>query len=116
MLGLGAAIDYQTAIGKSKIEVHNLALGKYLFEALKKVPRVRVVSAAPGPLASPLLTYRLPDDVPSAALHTRLLEKHHIEVKVVPANWFNGQRISTHLFNTEQDVDALVRALRAELG
>ena len=37
-------------------------------------------------------------------------------VKVVPGNWFNGQRISTHLFNTEADVDALLEALAAELG
>ena len=37
-------------------------------------------------------------------------------MKVVPGNWFNGQRISTHLFNTEQDVDALVTALRKELA
>jgi selenocysteine lyase/cysteine desulfurase len=116
VIGLGAAIDYQSAIGKAKIEAHNLALGRRLFDALASVPKLRVVSAAPGPLATPLLTYRLPDDVPSAAFHQLLREKHHIEVKVVPANWFNGQRISTHLFNTEQDVDALVAALRAELG
>lgn len=43
-------------------------------------------------------------------------EKHRIELKVVPKNWMNGIRVSTHLFNTEQDVDALVAALRTELA
>ena len=115
VLGFGAAIDYMSAIGIARIEAHNLALRNRLFEALRSVPKLRVVSAGPGPLASPLLTFALPDDVQSGALHSVLLEKHHIEVKVVPANWFNGNRISTHLFNTERDVDELLAALRAEL-
>ena len=115
VLGFGAAIDYMSAIGIARIEAHNLALRNRLFEALRSVPKLRVVSAGPGPLASPMLTFALPDDVRSGALHSVLLEKHHIEVKVVPANWFNGNRISTHLFNTERDVDELLAALRAEL-
>jgi len=39
-----------------------------------------------------------------------------LQLKVVPKNWLNGNRVSIHLFNTEQDVDALVAALRAELA
>ena len=115
VLGLGAAIDYVAAIGITRIEQHNLALGQRLYAALQAVPKLQVVSAAPDPLASPNLTYRLPDAIDSNTLHVRLREKHHIQVKVVPANWFNGQRISTHLFNSEQDVDKLVAALKQEL-
>ena len=116
ILGLGAAIDYVSAIGLDRIESHNLALRKRLHAALQNVSRVRVVSAPSGPLASALLSYMLPDDVKSGALHERLRDKHKIEVKVVPGNWFNGNRISTHLFNSEHDVDALVAALELELG
>ena len=116
VLGLAAAIDYHDAIGTATIETHNLDLRNRLFEALQAVPTLRVVSAAPGPLASPLLTYSLPDAINADALHQRLREKHKVVVKVVPTNWFNGQRISTHLFNTERDVDALVKALRVELA
>ncbi len=35
---------------------------------------------------------------------------------MVPANWFDGNRISTHLFNTDDDVDALVKAPKTELA
>ncbi len=114
--GLAAAIAYHEAIGTAKIEAHNLALGRYLWDALVQVPKVRVVSAAPGPLASPLLTYELPRDVHAGDLQQRLLLKHRVLVKVVPTNFLIGHRISTHLFNTERDVDALIAALRAELG
>jgi selenocysteine lyase/cysteine desulfurase len=116
VLGLGAAVDYITAIGITRIESHDLALRNRLFAALATVPKLRVVSAAPGALASPLLTFSLPESVKSGALHDRLRQKHNIEVKVVPENWFNGNRISTHLFNTEREVDALVAALKEELA
>jgi selenocysteine lyase/cysteine desulfurase len=116
VIGMGAAIDYVSAIGLARIDAHNLALRNRLYAALHDVPRLRVVSAPPGPLASALLSYRLPDDVDSHAFQQRMRERRNIELKVVPRNWFNGNRVSTHLFNSEQDVDALVAALGAELS
>jgi selenocysteine lyase/cysteine desulfurase len=114
--GLGAAIDYVNALGIARIEAHDLALHRYAFEALSRVGQIRVVSPAAGPLASPLLTYILPDHVDTTALLLRMLRTHHVEVKGVPPEWLHGHRISTHLFNSEQDVDRLVAALHAELG
>jgi len=116
VLGMGAAIEYITAIGTSEINRHNLALRDRLYSALRNVPRLRVVSAPPGPLTSALLTFWLPDDYESGAFRARIREKHNIQLKVVPKNWFNGIRVSTHLFNSEQEVDALVAALRIELA
>ncbi len=116
VLGLGATFDYQLAIGKARIEAYNLALRDRLYEALKRVPKIRVVSAAPGPLTTPLLTYELPASINSGTFRQRLIDKYHIEVKAVPANFMNGHRISTHLFNTERDVEALVSALYTELA
>ena len=115
VLGLGAAIAYVSAIGIGKIEAHNLGLGARLYEALREIPKLRVVSAAPGPLASPLLTCELPADIKSDAFHQRMRDTYRIELKRVPANWLNGIRVSTHLFNTEQDVAELVAALKREL-
>lgn len=116
VLGLGAAIDYLSAIGKTRIEAYNLALRNRLYEALAPVPRLRVVSPPPGQLASPLLTFALPEGITTTAMYQRLLDKHHVVVKMVPAQWLNGNRISTHLFNTEGDVDILVAALKTELA
>lgn len=114
--GLGAALDYLTHIGIDAIERHNLALRAHLVDGLRTLPRLRVASVPGGPMASPLTTYVLPDAIPSHALYERLLTRHHVVVKVVPGQWLNGHRISTHLFNTTQDVDALLTALRTELA
>jgi selenocysteine lyase/cysteine desulfurase len=113
---MGAAFDYVSAIGLNRIEAHNLALRNRLYAALQGVPTLQVVSAPPGALASALLTYRLPDDIDSRGFQQMMREKHNIELKVVPKNWFNGNRVSTHLFNSEQDVDQLVAALKIELA
>ena len=116
VIGLGAALDYANTRGIAAIESHNLSLRARLDTALASVPKLEIVSAREPTLASPLLSYRLPDSVKALDLYQRLADKRHVIVKVVPTNWFNGQRISTHLFNTEADVDALVAALRAELA
>jgi selenocysteine lyase/cysteine desulfurase len=116
VLGLGAAIDYMSAIGISKVESHNLALRNRLYSALGSVPKLRVVSAAPGALASPLLTFALPPEIKSEAFQQLMRDRHNTELKVVPSNWLNGIRVSTHLFNTEQQVDALAATLKAELS
>jgi selenocysteine lyase/cysteine desulfurase len=116
VIALGTALDYHAVIGASRIEDYNLALRNHLFDRLTRVPRLRVVTAGPGPMASPMLAYELPPAIAARDLHLRLRDRYHVEVKVVPSHWFNGHRISTHLFNTAADVDALVSALMAELG
>jgi selenocysteine lyase/cysteine desulfurase len=116
VLGLGAAIDYVSTIGMTRIEAHNMSLRNRLHTALREFPHLRVVSAAPGPLASPLLTVALPERITSKALYQQLMDKHQVMVKIVPGQWLNGNRISTHLFNTDRDVDALVTALKTELA
>ena len=116
VLGLGASIDYLLAVGKARIEAHNMTLRQRVFDGLRGVPRLRVVSADRGAQASPLVTYELPPEVTGGAMQRALLAKHQVMVKTVPANFMNGNRISTHLFNSEQDVDRLLTALREELA
>ena len=116
VLGVGAAITYVSNIGIAAIEAHNLGLRNRLFAGLRDVPRMRVVSAPAGPLASPLLTWELPADMKSDEFYKRIRDRYGIELKVVPKNWLNGNRASTHLFNTEKDVDALIAALKRELA
>ncbi|HEY1811619.1 MAG TPA: aminotransferase class V-fold PLP-dependent enzyme [Kofleriaceae bacterium] len=115
VLGLGAAIDYVTALGIARVEAHNLALHRYTYDALAKLSPLHLLSVPDGPLASPLLTYTVPAGVDAWALSDRLHDVHRVEVKGVPREWLNGNRISTHAFNDERDIDRLVAGLRAEL-
>lgn len=115
VIGLGAAIDYGRAIGIGKVETHNLGLRNRLYEMLGRVPQIRVVSPAPGPEASPLLTLQLPDGANSHEFIGRMLEKHQVALKALPM-LPNGLRFSMHLFNSVHDIERAVEGLRLELS
>ncbi len=114
-VGLGVAIDSLTATGIETVETHNLALRNWIYAGLRALRIGRVVSPAPGPLATPLVTFELPNGTDSQALMKTLRDKHHVQVKVVPKRWLNGIRLSPHIFNTPDDVMTLLSALRTEL-
>jgi len=116
VLGLGAAVEYVSTMGIDRIETHNLALRNRSYAALKDLPGIHIVSPPAGPLASALISFTLPPELESRAFQQMMRTKHNVELKMVPKNWMNGIRVSTHLFNTEQDVDALTAALKRELA
>ncbi len=116
VIGLGSAIDYVNRIGLKTIEDHNIELRNKLYNTVAGIAKLSVMSPPPGALASPMVTYRLPDSFESRAFSKTLLSKHNLSVKTVPKVWMNGHRISTHLYNSEQDIERLVDALKKEMA
>ena len=116
VVGLGAAAQTLRKRGMAEVERRTLSLRNRAFAGLKTIPKIEVVSAPPGPLATALVSFRLPDNIDSRALRNELLDKHKIVVKVGEKRWFNGNRISPHIFNTEAEVDAAVKAIRTLLA
>jgi len=115
VIGLGAAIERLQAIGMADVERHNLALRNRAYAGLKKIPKLSIVSPPPGPLATALVTCKLPDEIDSRALREKLFDKYRIVVKMIEKQWFNGIRISPHVLNTDADVDAVLEALEMEV-
>ena len=115
VLGLGAAIDYVSGIGIGKIEEHNLKLRNSLYELLGTLPRLRIASPPPGALATPLITVQVPESVQVQEVIQRILHNHQVMLKPLP-KLPNGIRFSTHFFNTTQDVERAVQALRLEIA
>jgi selenocysteine lyase/cysteine desulfurase len=116
MYGLGAALTYHTTRGVAATETHNLALRDAMRAELRTIRGLEVVTDDTAGHRSPMVSYRLPAATPAGALQQRLHQRHQVYVKVVPGNWFNGHRLSFHLFNEASDVQAVARALRAELS
>ncbi len=116
IVGLGAAIEAAKKRGIAVSEARNLHLRNRAYEGLKKIDKVRVVSAPPGPLATALVAFRLPDNKDSRAFRVTLGEKYRLILKQTEKRWFNGMRISPHVFNTEADIDAALKAIATELA
>jgi len=116
VVGLGAAVEDLQQRGIATVENRIIELRDRAYSGLIKIPRIQVVSPPPGPLTTALVAFKLPDSVDSRAFRDLLLKKYRIVIKVAEKRWFNGSRISPHIFNTESDIDAAIKAIRTELA
>jgi cysteine desulfurase/selenocysteine lyase len=115
--GFGAALDYVAGLGLDAIECHERELLAYATDVLAKVPGLQLIGTAPQKAA--VISFSLegvhPHDVGSILDHEGIAVRtgHHCAQPVmehfgVPAT----VRASLALYNTREDIDALVRALQ----
>jgi selenocysteine lyase/cysteine desulfurase len=116
VVGLGVAIDEAQARGMSAIEGRIVELRERLYQGLSTIPRAEPVSPPTGPSTSALVAVRLPDDVPARPFQQILRDHHNLMVKVVEEHYFNGIRLSPHIFNTEAEIDFAVNTIRNGLA
>ncbi len=116
ILGLGKAIEYLESVGISKVEDHDLALRNRLYDKLKQLSNLKIVSPPAGPLASPMLACILPANIDRKSFVKMLLDKHTLSIRPTHDQFgFNGIRFSTHIFNTAKEVDFAAEVVRKEL-
>lgn len=115
-IGLGAAIDYVSTIGMDRIHAWEVDLLRYATESLSAIPNLRIIGTA-GEKAS-VISFVLegvhPHDIGTIVDQQGVAIRtgHHCAQPVmrrfgVPAT----ARASLALYNTREDVDALVAAL-----
>ncbi|HVC19182.1 MAG TPA: cysteine desulfurase [Vicinamibacterales bacterium] len=116
-VGLGAAIDYVQALGMDRIAAHERALLAYGTEALQTVPGLRLIGTAreKASILSFVMDGAHPHDIGTIVDRAGVAIRtgHHCAQPVmerfgVPAT----ARASLALYNTREEIDALVRALR----
>jgi selenocysteine lyase/cysteine desulfurase len=115
MIGLGAAIEDYQRRGPAAELARNVALRDRLWEMLGEVKGVVPVGPPPGPQATALLGFRLPEGVDAAKLRSSLLARHKINIRAVDVKQWNGLRASLHVFNSDADSRELIDALASQL-
>ncbi|HUF12836.1 MAG TPA: aminotransferase class V-fold PLP-dependent enzyme [Longimicrobiales bacterium] len=102
-LALAHSIELLLEVGVDNIEAHTREILEPLHEWIGAAARARLASPAPGAAASPITCVALPE--PDAAFE-RLAR-----ARVVCALREGVLRFSPHLYNTRDEIDALVRIL-----
>lgn len=116
MIGLGCAIDELNAVGIAAVGRHDSDLGSLAHAGLSALPELEMIGPARGGLTSAMVAARLSDHIDSRTLRDRLHDRHGIIIKMAEKRWFNGIRLSPHIFNDAAQVETAVAALRTELA
>ncbi|KPK66671.1 MAG: cysteine sulfinate desulfinase [Gemmatimonas sp. SG8_38_2] len=115
-IGLGEAIDYFGSFEPEAVHRHEAAVLRYGTEALESIPGVRLVGTAPDKTAvlSFLMEAAHPHDVGTIvdAEGVAIRTGHHCAQPVMEHFGVAATaRASLGIYNTTEDIDALVRAL-----
>ena len=116
-IGLGAAIDYFSSFDAGLVHAHENALLRYATEALEAVSGVRLIGTAPGKVAalSFLMESAHPHDIGTIvdAEGVAIRTGHHCAQPVMEHFGIAATaRASLGMYNSREDIDALVAALR----
>ncbi len=116
-VALGAAVDYISAIGMPRIEAHERELLSYGTESLRSVPGLTLVGTAPkkASILSFVMEGVHPHDVGTIVDRhgVAIRTGHHCAQPVMDRFGIPGTaRASLALYNTREDIDCLVAALR----
>ena len=115
-IGLGAALDYIMALGRDKIHAHEAALGAYAMERLGAINSLRIIGKARGKGA--IVSF----EMQNAHAHdvATIIDRYGVAVRAgthcaMPLLARYGVtstcRASFAMYNTREEVDALVEAL-----
>ncbi len=116
-IGLGAAIDYLNDVGMENIREHERRLGEYAYDKIREVEGGTVYGPEEG--RTGLVSFSLPDVHPHDL--SQILNEAGIAIRsgnhcAQPLMRRLGvaatSRASFYLYNTEEEVDALVGALK----
>ena len=105
ILSLKAAIEYLSKIGITNIERRILTLTSYLVDKLHELDLEVISPLEEEKSRSGIIVFKMPD----ALEIVRKLEEKRILVSARGG----GIRVSPHFYNNEEDIDILIRTLRA---
>jgi selenocysteine lyase/cysteine desulfurase len=109
VLAIGAAIDFQNALGRDRIEARVRALQAYSRKRLAALPGIRFHTSANPELSSALLAFTVPS-LKNADVVETLKRRHRVWTRTMEYD-LNAVRIATHIYNTEAQIDQLVGGL-----
>jgi cysteine desulfurase/selenocysteine lyase len=97
-------------IGMENVWKRDQALSTRLFKGLQEIPYVKVLSPAHDADRSALITMQH-EKLPYLDLQTHL-NKFNLRTRGVSEGGVNGLRISTHIYNSVEEVDRVLEATR----
>jgi len=113
-IGLGTAIDFQNEIGWDRIRDYCQGLAGYLKERLKRIRGAKVFTPVDRDMSGFLTTFTI-EGADIIKIRQELWDDEHIETVAFHIKDVPVFRISTHFYNSLEDIDRLVREIEKRL-
>jgi len=110
-LAVPAALDFQAELGWERIRRRNQELVAYVWARLAALPALRLETPRNPALHGFMTAYRLPAGTDAPALRRDLWERYRIEAPIVDRPDGHLIRVSTHFYNTVEEIERLAAAL-----
>ena len=110
-LAVPAAIDFQTDLGWQRVRGRIAELAAYTRQRLDGLAGLTLATPTHPELHGSMTAFRLPPGVDIIELRRGLWEKHRIEAPIVERPEGPLIRVSTHFYNTHEEIDRLAAAL-----
>lgn len=117
-IGLGAAVDFVESIGWEKIQKHEAEVSQYLFSQLSTIGGLTIIGPKDSAFRSGLCSFVLdaihPHDIGDLLGQQNIAVRvgHHCSMPLIQMLGLTGTvRASLGMYNTKEDVDALVNGI-----
>ncbi len=110
-LALPEAIDFQARLGPERIRGRMRELSRHVRERLAHWRGLEPVTPEHATLSGGMTAFALPAGTDAAGLSAGLWERFRVDAAVVQGPGRPLIRVSTHFFNTEDDIERLAEAL-----
>jgi isopenicillin-N epimerase len=112
VVALEAAIDFLQMVGIRNIETRVQALASRAKVELAKLPNVQLKTNLEAGLSGGVVKFRV-KNMPTKAAYDTLWEKHRLAIAITPSGDSEGLRFSPHIYNSFEDIDRAVAAVKA---
>lgn len=114
LVALESAVDFMTLIGTAQIEARMRHLARSLNEQFRALPGVTVKTNLEAELSGGVVKVLAGSGSPRE-LDQKIWAKHRVSVAATESGDASGLRFSPHIYNTMDELDEAVRAVRAAM-
>jgi len=113
VFALGEAVDFQTKVGRPRIERRIRSLATHLKEELSEMPGVRLHTSMDPYLSGGLTAFSM-EGMDPQVLMDYMRERHNLVIRTIGSEekGTRGVRVSTHVFVFHEHVDMLLEGIR----
>ena len=108
--GAAAAADFHTGLGKKKIEARIMELSTYFYEGMAEMKSTYDI-LTPAELSSRAGMTTIKHKTKEYRALANAVSKDGFRIRVVPEAGLEAIRISTHIYNSFEEIDGLLKSL-----